>query len=181
MAVSILASTWPTYAGILQAEAYAGFSNLYNAGRKPGPITEAACCAHGRRKFYVLADVAKAPIALEAVRRIDTIFDLERDINGRSPEQRLAARAEHVRPLVDELEAWMRGERASVSRHNDLSRAMDYMLKRWPSFTRFLATAGSASATTPRNAPSEGAPSAAAHGCSPDPTGAASVPPTSTA
>jgi transposase len=126
------------YAGILQADAYAGFNDLYDLGRKPGPITEAACWAHGRRKFYVLADVAKAPIALEAVRRIDAIFDLERDINGRLPEQRLAARTEHVRPLVDELETWMRRERARMSRHNDLSRAMDYMLKRWPAFTRFL-------------------------------------------
>jgi transposase len=126
------------YAGILQADAYAGFNELYDARRKPGPITEAACWAHGRRKFYVLADVAKAPIALEAVRRIDAIFDLERNINGQSPEQRLAARTEHVRPLVDELETWMRGERARMSRHNDLSRAMDYMLKRWPAFTRFL-------------------------------------------
>ena len=66
------------YAGILQADAYAGFNELYEPRRKPGPITEAACWAHGRRKFYVLADVAKAPIALEAVRRIDAIFDLER-------------------------------------------------------------------------------------------------------
>jgi len=126
------------YAGILQADAYAGFNDLYDPGRKPGPITEAACWAHGRRKFFVLADVAKAPIALEAVRRIDAIFDIERDINGRSPEQRLTARAEHVTSLVDELEAWMRRERARMSRHNDLSRAMDYMLKRWPAFTRFL-------------------------------------------
>ena len=69
--------------------------------RKPGPIAEAACWAHGRREFYVLADVAKAPIAFDAVCRTNTTSDVERDVNGRSPEQRLAARAEHVRPLVD--------------------------------------------------------------------------------
>jgi transposase len=126
------------YAGILQADAYAGFNDLYDPGRKPGPIAEASCWAHGRRKFYVLADVAKAPIAVEAVRRIDAIFAVERDINGRSPEQRLVGRTEHARPLVDELERWMRSERARMSRHNDLRRAMDYMLKRWPAFTRFL-------------------------------------------
>jgi len=126
------------YAGILQADAYAGFNDLYEARRRPGPITEAACWAHGRRKFYVLADVAKAPIAVEAVRRIDALFDIERDINGLSPEQRLAARARRSAPLVAELEVWMRSERARLSRHNDISRAMDYMLKRWPAFTRFL-------------------------------------------
>ena len=126
------------YAGILQADAYAGFNDLYEARRRPGPITEAACWAHSRRKFYVLADVAKAPIAVAAVRRIDALFDIEREINGLSPEQRLAARRERSVPLVVELEAWMRTERARLSRHNDLSRAIDYMLKRWPAFTRFL-------------------------------------------
>src|SRR5205085_316778 len=58
------------YAGILQADAYAGFGELYEAKRRPAPITEAACWSHGRRKFFVLADTAKAPLALEGVRRI---------------------------------------------------------------------------------------------------------------
>ena len=58
--------------------------------RKPGPITEAACWSHARRKFFVLADVAKAPLALEAVRRIDTIFAIEREMNGLPEAQRLA-------------------------------------------------------------------------------------------
>ncbi|NPD70129.1 IS66 family transposase, partial [Acetobacteraceae bacterium] len=80
------------YAGILQADAYAGFNELYLPGRRPGAISEAACWAHGRRKFFVLADVAKAPTAIEAVRQIDLIFDVERTINGLIPEQRRAAR-----------------------------------------------------------------------------------------
>ena len=86
----------------------------------------------------MLAEMAKAPIALQAVRRIDAIFDIERGINGLSPEQRLATRREQVVPLVAELETWMRAERARMSRHNDISRAMDYMLKRWQAFARFL-------------------------------------------
>ena len=126
------------YTAILQADAYAGYNDLYAPGRTPGPITEAACWAHARRKFYVLAEMAKAPIALQAVRRIDAIFDIERGTSGFSPEQRLATRREQVMPLVAELEAWMRPERARLSRHNDISRAMDYMLKRWPAFARFL-------------------------------------------
>ena len=80
----------------------------------------------------MLTDVTKAPIALEVVSRIDFIFDVERDINGLEPVQRHAARQERVVPLVAELEAWMRAERARPSRHNYISRAMDYMLKRWP-------------------------------------------------
>jgi transposase len=126
------------YAGILQADAYAGFNELYAPRRLPGPITEAGCWAHSRRKFFSLAEIAKAPLALEAVRRIDAIFDVEREINGLPAEQRLAVRKDQVAPLVSDLETWMRRERARLSRHAEVAKAMDYMLKRWGSFTRFL-------------------------------------------
>ena len=126
------------YAGILQADAYAGFGDLYDARRRPGPITEAACWSHARRKFFELADLRKAPLAIEAVRRIDAIFAIEREINGAAAEQRLTVRQERVKPLVGQFETWMRRERARLSRHADIARAMDYMLKRWPAFTRFL-------------------------------------------
>ena len=89
------------YAGILQADAYAGFGDLYDARRRPGPITEAACWSHGRRKFFVLADLGKSPLApverrsgAEAV-RIDEVFAIEREINGIAAEQRLASRRQN--------------------------------------------------------------------------------------
>ncbi|MBV8167096.1 MAG: IS66 family transposase [Alphaproteobacteria bacterium] len=127
-----------SYAGILQADAYGGFNDLYRADRKPGPITEAACWAHGRRKFFVLAEITKAPLALEAVQRIDAIFAVERDINGQPAAARLSRRQVDVAPRVAELAQWMRAERARVSRHAEIAKAIDYMLKRWPAFTRFL-------------------------------------------
>jgi transposase len=126
------------YAGILQADAYAGFNDLFHPGRKPGPVTEAGCWAHGRRKLFDLAQVARAPLAAEAVRRIDAIFDIERTINGLPAEQRLAVRQTHVAPLVADLEAWMRSARGKMSRHAEVGKAMDYMLKRWDTFSRFL-------------------------------------------
>jgi transposase len=126
------------YAGILQADAYAGFGELYDARRRPGAITEAACWSHARRKFFILADTAKAPLALEAVRRIDVIFAIEREINGLSADQRQATRKVRVAPIVADLEEWMRAERARLSRHAEVAKAMDYMLKRWPTFIRFL-------------------------------------------
>jgi len=126
------------YAGILQADAYAGFNGLFHEGRKPGPVTEAGCWAHGRRKLFDLAKVARAPLAAEAVRRIDAIFDVERSINGLPVEQRLALRQKHVAPLVTDLEAWMRAARGKMSRHAEVAKAMDYMLKRWDTFSRFL-------------------------------------------
>ena len=126
------------YAGILQADAYAGFGDLYRPGRKPGPITEAGCWAHGRRKLFDLAQLAKAPLAAEAVQRIDAIFAVERTINGLPPEQRLAVRQQHVAPLVADFETWMRQARGKLSRHAEVAKAMDYMLRRWDTFVRFL-------------------------------------------
>jgi transposase len=126
------------WTGILQADAYAGFGELYDGGRRPGPITEAACWGHARRKFFVLADLRQAPLAVEAVRHIDAIFAIERDINGAEPAQRLAVRQQRIKPILGDLEQWMRAERARLSRHAEIAKAIDYMLKRWPSFTRFL-------------------------------------------
>ena len=136
------------YSGILQADAYAGFNALYKADRKPGPITEAGCWAHARRKLFELADIASkardqkpttiSPIAFQAVQKFDAIFMLERSINGLSPEQRVAARRRDIAPLVNDLIEWMKRERAKLSRHNEVAKAMDYMLKRIDVFTRFL-------------------------------------------
>ena len=99
------------YAGILQADAFDGYNRLYLPDRKPGPIVEALCWSHARRKFFELADIAAnarrskttatpiSPIAFEAVRRIDGLFDIEREINGLSAAGRLAVRQERSAPL----------------------------------------------------------------------------------
>jgi transposase len=140
------------YAGLFQADAYGGYGKIYEPDRKPGPILEAACWVHARRPFFVMADLAEnarrkaqgktsaviSPLALEAVRRIDALFEIERTINGQSADQRKAVRQEQSAPMVADLEAWMRTERAKLSRGNDVAKAMDYMLKRWTAFTRFL-------------------------------------------
>ncbi|MGH7095576.1 MAG: IS66 family transposase [Stellaceae bacterium] len=127
-----------SYAGILQADAYAGFGELYDAKRRPGPVTEAACWSHGRRNFFELADLRKAPLASEAVRRIDAIFAIEREINGLAAADRRAVRQNRIAPLAGELAEWMRAERGRLSRHVETAKAIDYMLKRWTAFTRFL-------------------------------------------
>ena len=126
------------YAGILQADAYAGYNGLYEADRQPGPVTEAACWAHGRRKLFELAELSRAPLAVEAVSQIDAIFDAERTINNLPAEARLVLRRQHVAPLVTDFETWMRESRGKVSRHAPVAKAMDYMLVRWEAFTRFL-------------------------------------------
>src|SRR4030088_292933 len=107
------------YAGLMQADAYAGFSRLYEANRKQGPIIEAACWAHGRRKFFDLARLSKAPIAAEAVKRIDVLFAIEREINGLAPQERLRMRQERSRLLIAELQTWLREQRARLSSNSD--------------------------------------------------------------
>lgn len=126
------------YTGVLQADAYSGFGQLYKPGRPSGPILEASCWAHGRREFFKIAELKKAPMAVEAVRRIDALFAIEREINGASHEQRLAVRAARSRPLVVDLERWMRESRRKLSPKVEMAKAFDYLLRRWPAFTRFL-------------------------------------------
>ena len=134
--------------GILQADAYGGYNGLYDPQRPDGPVTSALCWSHARRGFYELADIAArarrgsaaavSPIALEAVKRIDAIFALEREINGRPPEERVRARQETAKPLVDELAIWLQAQRGMLSRSATVAKPIDYMLKRWDRFAAFL-------------------------------------------
>jgi transposase len=137
------------FAGILQADAYNGYNELYAPSRLPGPITSALCWAHARRQFFELADIAAnarrgkkaaaiSPVALEAVRRIDMLFDIERGINGLVADERLRVRKEQSAPLVTALEAWLREERVRLSRSASVAEPIDYMLKRWDRFARFV-------------------------------------------
>jgi transposase len=141
-----------SWSGILQADAYSGYGELYVPTRHSGPIFEAGCFAHARRKFFVLADVTAAarkksrgeqagtiyPIALEAVQKIDALFDIERAINGKSPAERVALRQQLSAPLMTELHAWLVEQVAKLSRSHDLAKAINYMLRRWAAFSRFL-------------------------------------------
>jgi transposase len=127
-----------SFTGLMQADAYTGFNRLYGAGRKPGPITEAACWAHARRELFDLARLDKAPIAIEAVERIDALFAIEREINGLTPQERVRVRNERSRPLAMALERWLREQRAKLSRQNKVAKAIAYSLTRWAALTRFL-------------------------------------------
>ncbi|WPZ23030.1 IS66 family transposase [Sulfitobacter faviae] len=137
--------------GILQADAYGGYNDLYRGDRDPGPAGSALCWSHARRKFFELADIKGnvrkgksahdiSPVALEAVARIDAIFDIERQINGHDATFRLEARHRLSCPLVEALHAWLRAEQGTMSKHNPVAKAINYMFKkdRWEAFTRFL-------------------------------------------
>lgn len=133
------AETWlGDFHGIVQADALTGFGRLYEPGRKPSAIHEAACRAHAWRKFFELADLRKAPIAIEAVAQIDAIFAVERTIIGLGTNERRAHRSARSAALVAELKAWLLANRAKLSSKAPVAQAIDYMLKRWSAFILFL-------------------------------------------
>lgn len=138
------------YGGILQSDCYNGFEPIAVAATKEVPITFAFCHAHARRKFFELADIQKnardrkrkgkpiSPIALEAVKRYDELFEIERQINGLSAEERRAVRQDKSKPLFDDMHEWLTKERATLSRSSEVIEPIDYMLKRWEGFALFL-------------------------------------------
>ena len=93
---------------------------------------------HGRRQFFELADLRKAPLAVEAVRRIDAIFAIERAINGQPADERLAVRQSEASRSSPSSKHGCAPNAPSCRATPTIAKAIDYMLKRWPAFTRFL-------------------------------------------
>lgn len=121
------------FRGILQADGYAGFGALYQAGG----ICEAACWAHARRKFYDIWAMDHSPIAGEAIRRIGLLYAIEREIRGKSPACRRAERQEHALPLLKDLHDWLSTVLMQVSSKSSLAGAIKYSLVRWDALTRY--------------------------------------------
>jgi len=121
------------FTGTLQADAYAGFNQLYENGR----IQEAACWAHVRRKFYELMEAHKSPIATEAVERIAALYAIENEIRGRAPDERRQVRQARSRPLLDAMHDWLEASLAKLSKKSDTSAAIRYALALWGALVRF--------------------------------------------
>lgn len=119
--------------GVLQADGYAGFDGLYEGGH----VVEAACWAHVRRKFFDIHAAGNAPLATEAVRRIALLYEIERGIHGRPPDERARTRQARAGPVLDELHAWLTAMLARVPGRGDLAGAIRYALSRWTALTRY--------------------------------------------
>jgi transposase len=122
------------FSGILQVDGYGGYRVL---AEKNG-VTLAFCWAHVRRRFYELAATGPAPIATEALRRIAELYKIEDDIRGLTAEARRAVRQDRSRPIVAELEPWLREKLGLISQKTKLAEAIRYTLSRWEGLTRFL-------------------------------------------
>lgn len=120
------------FCGILQADAYAGFEPLYGED-----ITEAACWAHVRRKFYDLHVALKSPIAEEALARIARLYAIEGEIRGQCAEERAAARKARAVPELAALHTWLHAQLACIPKKGELAKAIRYALSRWSALTRY--------------------------------------------
>jgi transposase len=121
------------FRGTLQADGYAGFDQIYETGR----IQEAACWAHVRRKFYDLQVAHKSPVAAEALERIGALYAIEKEIQGRSPEERRGIRDIRSRPLLGSLKQWLEETLGKLSRKSDTAVAVRYALGRWEALMRY--------------------------------------------
>jgi transposase len=123
-----------SFRGTMQADAYAGFDQVYADGR----IQEAGCFAHVRRKFYDLHVAYKSPVAQEALRRIGELYDVERDIRGWPPEERRRVRNERSRPLLESLKQWLDETLVKLSPKSETRKAVRYALKLWDALMRYV-------------------------------------------
>ncbi len=123
-----------SFAGILQADGYSGFTPLYAHGR----VVEAACWAHARRKYYDVYATDRSPTAAEALRRIGLLYAIEREIRGQPPAVRSAARRARSAPILAQLRTWLRETHAALSVKSPLAAAIRYTLTRWTALTRYV-------------------------------------------
>lgn len=128
------------FRGVLHADGYAGFKDLYRGRGSDGdtPITEAACWAHARRKFFELTINGPAPMAEEALRRIGELYDIETGVRGKPPDVRLRVRQEQAKPKIEALHDWLEDQHRRLPRKGTPAAAVRYVLARWPALSRYL-------------------------------------------
>ena len=122
------------FQGTLQVDGYTGYRKL----AERGDVKLAFCWAHMRRNFYELATPGPAPIASEALRHIAEFYTIEKDIRGRSAEERRITRQQKSRPLANTFEQWLRAKLGLISQKGKLAEAIRYALSRWEGLTHFI-------------------------------------------
>jgi transposase len=121
------------FRGILQADGYAGFNQIYDGGL----VFEAACWAHARRKFVELDELHKSAVAAQMIDKVGALYGIEQEIRGRSPDERRAIRLERTRPLLEAMKPWLEQTLATLSQKSATAKAIRYVLTRWTALTRF--------------------------------------------
>lgn len=121
------------FTGVLQADAFAGYAELYLDGR----VQEAACMAHARRKIHDLHAVRPNAVTEEALRRIGALYKIEEQIRGKPPDERRSVRQARAVPLLDDMKRWFEATLATLSAKSDTTKAIQYALNRWPALVYY--------------------------------------------
>lgn len=122
------------FSGTLQADAFAGYNAIYATGR----VTEAACWAHARRKFYEIHADQSTPFTREVLDRIAELYRIEAEIRGSPPERRREHRQIHTAPKLTKLREWLKAQLTTVSRKSTIANAIGYALNQWQALTYFV-------------------------------------------
>ncbi len=126
------------FSGTLQVDGYTGYNCLTDPDRKGGPVILAYCWAHARRKLKEIQKKSNSPIATEGLRRITQFYDIEEEIRGMPPAERLRIRQEQTKPLMEDFEVWLKTNRARVSGKSRLGEKLTYIAKYWDGLQVFL-------------------------------------------
>ncbi|NKB56764.1 MAG: IS66 family transposase [Alphaproteobacteria bacterium] len=122
------------FTGFMHADGYAGVNDLYRTGK----VTEVACMAHIRRKFVDIHKAQGSAIAEEAIKRIATLYGVEKEVRGQSPDQRVKIRQRQSKPIFDDLESWLHAQLTRISGKSPLAGAIRYALTRMKKLRPYL-------------------------------------------
>jgi transposase len=125
------------YRGILQCDGYNAYKKFGGAKSTDPPVTLAFCWSHVRRGFYDLAK-SKTPIAIEALKRIAALYEIEARVRGKSAADRWIVRQAESKPLVIDLHTWFEAQLAKLPARGPLAEAIRYALNHWDGLVRFL-------------------------------------------
>ena len=122
------------YKGVIHADGFTGFNGLFGTDR----ASEQACMVHVRRKFVDVYESEGSGIAEEAIKRIATLYAVEKETRYKPAEDRAALRQEKAEPIFDDLEAWLTLQLPKISGKSTLAAAIRYALGRMPKARAYL-------------------------------------------
>ena len=112
---------------MLQADAFAGYDRLFSPEREGGPLTEAACWAHARRKTHDVYISTQTATAEDTQKRIGELYA----IRSLTTAERLAAKQSRSKPLLASLQKWLEEKSTTQSKKSRLGEAFAYALNQW--------------------------------------------------
>jgi transposase len=127
--------------GSLCVDDYVGYDALFKSDKEGAvPCIEVGCMAHARRKFFDLHAANQSPMAAEALRQIQRLYEVESDAKMMSISERQSIRLERSVPLLDSLHLFLKDSRAKAANNGATAKAIDYSLKRWEALSRYAST-----------------------------------------